>query len=199
MIQRQKGFCCLCLCFYSLATKKGSCLHTSSIILLPWLCSRDRTVFGQLPRLASPSCLLCAAAAGLLLYKCTATAAPWMVEEDRVGGSGAGVCYIITHGWKSSSCQYLWVTYHFKCWDFLFYLTHMVYSCWCFYHISRPKSTQISLQFSIILSSPVLTYLLTQYNVEYNKRSFAFPRDQSCCLYVMHVLFLLLRSDIQAH
>lgn len=33
------------VCFSSLVTKKGCCLHTFSIILLLW----DRTVFGQLP------------------------------------------------------------------------------------------------------------------------------------------------------
>lgn len=35
-------------------------------------------------------CQQCSAAAGLPQYKCTMTAAHWMVEVDRVGGSGAG-------------------------------------------------------------------------------------------------------------
>lgn len=96
---------------------------------------------------ASPGitlCLLCSVAAGLLQYKCTATAAPWMVEEDGVGGWLRGWCRLCNRARMEKLVSPLLVgRVSFLCWDLIQFDSHGC-SCWCFYHVSRPKSTCIS-------------------------------------------------------
>lgn len=105
-------------------------------------------------------CQQCSVAAGLLQYKCTMTAAHWMVEVDWVDGSGTGGgvgwCLLCNMVWSGDQHPSLKLCSHYF-WNL--YISYVLFDSVCpdpflliFSHCNKPKSTKTSLKFSVILS-----------------------------------------------
>lgn len=137
------------MCFYSLVTKKGAVCTLFPLSPKLWLCSQDRTVFGQLPAWHHPLPAVFSGCwpAPIQVYYGSNTL------DGGGGPSGSSGALLLCNMVRSGDWHPSLKLYSHGCFsqDFLLnFLTSM--TSLYLSHSNKPKSTQSWLKFHVILS-----------------------------------------------